>query len=115
MCRMYNDYGSTGRDAAEGNLNSINFPEYDSTPGGTEAKKRALFEIADYERNCLTRALQRLGAVSRDTGDASLDQMQNRQMEIWQMFCDVTDLYGQIYVVRDIGSRVTGPISGPKA
>ncbi|KAK8015189.1 hypothetical protein PG990_008485 [Apiospora arundinis] len=115
MCRMYNDYGSTGRDAAEGNLNSINFPEYDSTPGGTEGKKRALFDMADYERGCLRRALQSLGAVSRDTGDASLDQMQNRQMEIWQMFCDVTDLYGQIYVVRDIGSRITGPVSGPKA
>ncbi|KAK8103055.1 hypothetical protein PG984_016201 [Apiospora sp. TS-2023a] len=116
MCRMYNDYGSTGRDAAEGNLNSIDFPEYDSTPGGAEGKKRALFDVADYERTCLDHAFRKLRAVSRDTGDIHLNQMQGRQMDIWQMFCDVTDLYGQIYAVRDIGSRVTGPvISAPEA
>ncbi|KAL9013480.1 MAG: hypothetical protein Q9173_001836 [Seirophora scorigena] len=28
FCRLYNDYGSVARDAAEGNLNSLNFPEF---------------------------------------------------------------------------------------
>lgn len=31
------------------------------------------------------------------------------------MFCDVTNLFGQICIVRDIGSRITGPPSAPKA
>ena len=28
MCRMYNDYGSVARNRAEGNLNSVDFPEF---------------------------------------------------------------------------------------
>ncbi|KAK3945231.1 terpene cyclase [Diplogelasinospora grovesii] len=66
MCRMYNDYGSLARDRAERNLNSINFPEF--SRGGAsnvdgaddEAKKAALFAVAEYERSCLDLALDRL-------------------------------------------------------
>ncbi|KAI0436666.1 Copalyl diphosphate synthase [Xylaria telfairii] len=114
MCRMYNDYGSIGRDASEGNLNSINFPEY-YQPGsgdGVGAQKRALFELAEYERVCLDESIRRLTELSRKTGDANLDRAKGRQMAIWRMFCDVTDLYGQIYVVRDIGTRTAAPVVG---
>jgi hypothetical protein len=33
MCRMYNDYGSVARDKAERNLNSVNFPEFETRDG----------------------------------------------------------------------------------
>lgn len=114
MCRMYNDYGSIGRDASEGNLNSVNFPEYYQPGGGdgVDAQKRALFELAEYERACLDDSLRRLTEMSRKTGDANLDRAKDRQMTIWRMFCDVTDLYGQIYVVRDIGTRTAAPVPG---
>lgn len=107
MCRMYNDYGSVARDAAENNLNSVNFPEYD-TSGDIEDKKRALFELAEYERSCLNDAKARLAEWSHPRVDKSTTGAPKaRLMDIWQMFCDVTDLYGQIYVVRDIASRLT--------
>ncbi|ROW08497.1 hypothetical protein VMCG_03254 [Cytospora schulzeri] len=115
MCRMYNDYGSIVRDAEEGNVNSINFPEYQSftnpgadtdTKSSMDLKKQALFDLAEYERACLDDALRRLASLPRETGDVVVDNAKDRQMTIWRMFCDVTDLYGQIYVVRDIASRM---------
>lgn len=114
MCRMYNDYGSVARDKAEGNLNSVNFPEF-GTVGGKqkamdvmEAKKKALFKLAEYERSCLDESLRRLSEEGRGSGShsAEAEMVKERQITIWRMFCDVTDLYGQIYVVRDIASRM---------
>ena len=119
MCRQYNDYGSVTRDRAERNLNSINFPEFHDmkvrTAGqwnapqlGEEEEeeeedmhrkedelKSTLFQIAEFERECLTRSLQRL----KDTIPA-------RTANMLDLFIGVTDLYGQIYVARDIASRM---------
>lgn len=107
MCRQYNDYGSIARDRAEKNLNSVNFPEFhhnnvvkqegsveNQNDVREEAFKAALFEIADYERDCLLFAMQKLGEAVP------------KQMGIWKTFVNVTDLYGQIYVARDIASRM---------
>lgn len=123
MCRMYNDYGSLARDRAELNLNSVDFPEFGR--GGSvdvvrdERKKEALFSLADYERSCLDLALGGLetqGRMEEEVGPETFDstatvnshakRLHGRKMAIWRMFCDVTDLYGQIYVVRDIASRM---------
>lgn len=124
LCRQYNDYGSVKRDLAEGNLNSIDFPEFhrrqvddqstdqgrDMQVGGSperqenrqrnpspvdgiEQRRSELMEIASYERECLDLSLQRLASlISRQTERAL------------HVFVDVTDLYGQIYAVRDINS-----------
>lgn len=118
MCRMYNDFGSVARDRAERNLNSVNFPEFE-TPSGTgpavnakDAKKTALFELAEYERSCLDAALRQLSeksSGSRDSHSFEAETVKERQIAIWRMFCDVTDLYGQIYVVRDIASGMVKP------
>jgi len=107
MCRMYNDYGSLARDQAECNLNSVDFPEFEGMCA-TERKKEALFALAEYERSCLNKALQHLDCEARKfpTHGPGSGQIKERQMDIWRMFCDVTDLYGQIYVVRDIASRM---------
>ncbi|KAJ3498469.1 hypothetical protein NLG97_g1096 [Lecanicillium saksenae] len=97
-CRMYNDYGSVIRDADEENVNSVNFPEYRSCVN-IEEKKRSLFELAQYEQSCLEEAMNRLGYFLQPSRTS--DPYKARQMAICQMFCDVTNLYGQIYVLRD--------------
>ncbi|KAK7737349.1 hypothetical protein SLS53_006652 [Cytospora paraplurivora] len=124
LCRQYNDYGSVKRDHAEGNLNSIDFPEFHrrqvhynireeerktqnsfypmrqknghrnpALVDGVEQRRAELMEIASYERECLDLGLQRLkGLISGQTERAL------------HVFVNVTDLYGQIYAVRDINT-----------
>ena len=83
MCRQYNDYGSVARDADEGNLNSLDFPDFHehspyalpksqtdasngedtkangdavSAHGSRDPMKKAkeqLMEIAEFERECM--------------------------------------------------------------
>ncbi|RYP17316.1 hypothetical protein DL765_004607 [Monosporascus sp. GIB2] len=112
MCRMYNDYGSIMRDQLEGNLNSINFPEFQTVKampinGAMQSRKDTLFKLAEYERNGLNDALERLANEAELVGASStVTKLEKRKMVIWRMFVDVTDLYGQIYVVRDIASRM---------
>ena len=146
MCRMYNDYGSVARDRTEGNLNSIDFPEFAgkrrersnncSCEAATEAcgcsnqvagsgrrgdvgaptllddavkdvseanvigeyekAKKELSWLAEYERRGMDAALQELGRLVADQG----------LMEKVRLFVDVTDLYGQMYVARDLTERV---------
>ncbi|EHA49536.1 ent-kaurene synthase [Pyricularia oryzae 70-15] len=105
MCRMYNDYGSVSRDAAESNLNSLDFPEFSAC--GAESPKASLFSLAQYERACLEDSLSRLEKeCNRGSGGACQKATQMRRMTYWRLFCDVTDLYGQIYVIRDMSSNV---------
>ncbi|MCJ1245726.1 hypothetical protein MMC30_002930 [Trapelia coarctata] len=109
LCRQYNDYGSIARDRAERNLNSLDFPEFNQGLGDGKTmmgfnidgererearKKEDLFWLAEYEREGLERAVERLG-----------DVVEGGTMERMRLFVDVTDLYGQIYVARDIGTR----------
>ena len=111
MCRQYNDYGSIVRDRAEVNLNSVNFPEFHeggSEDGGEEDGKRGregveereekikedLFFVAEYEREGLKLAV------------GKLEEMLGGTTRAWKLFVDVTDLYGQIYVAKDIASRM---------
>ncbi|KAL7622019.1 hypothetical protein AAE478_007520 [Parahypoxylon ruwenzoriense] len=124
MCRQYNDYSSIKRDRAENNLNSVNFPEFHnfdssyhveihdeeltdkhnnvytkspSQPQSTrleEALRKKLLDIAGYERECLDHAIGRLRReIAPETWKAL------------EVFIKVTDLYGQIYVVRDINNN----------
>ncbi|KAA8643986.1 terpene synthase family protein [Aspergillus tanneri] len=109
MCRMYNDLGSAERDQDEGNLNSIDFPEF-GVCGDVTTKKRALFELAEYERHCLVEALSQLNrhqrAGAKQNRDIEAARLGERRMEIWSMFCEEVDLYGQVYVVLGISSRM---------
>lgn len=102
MCRMYNDYGSAARDRAEMNVNSLDFPEFHvGVAGGPDKEKEEkrrkadLMYLAEYERECLNSALERLAEMVEP---AAMDRV--------RLFVDVTDLYGQIYVARDIASRL---------
>ncbi|OJJ82720.1 uncharacterized protein ASPGLDRAFT_59136 [Aspergillus glaucus CBS 516.65] len=105
MCRMYNDYGSIARDRDEENLNSVNFPEFasagsDKSSKSDEARRKALFTVAEYERANMEFGLSKLRELAGE------DKRKTRVIEKIQMFCNVTDLYGQIYVARDIASRM---------
>ncbi|KAI4213987.1 MAG: hypothetical protein LQ351_003391 [Letrouitia transgressa] len=149
MCRQYNDYGSAKRDAEENNLNSLDFPEFQSytnhaerscevsgsglangsglmngfdapsarltdRTGALEAvhnKRRSsesrvkdsiqtsakddLMAIAEFERSCMQLAMKTLIQISPAATTHKL-----------QVFIDVTDMFGQIYVQKDIASRV---------
>jgi hypothetical protein len=134
MCRQYNDYGSATRDAEEGNLNSLDFPIFhnqqqdlvnsvggtDTSPNAAEAAidggnvgdeshlangdgggKRTspmqdnLMALAEFERAGMELAKERLSLV-----------IPQQCIEQLQVFVDVTDMFGQIYVQKDIASRI---------
>lgn len=95
MCRVYNDYGSLKRDRAENNLSSADFPEI--WRQDESVVKHVLMWIAEYERRGLNMALAELRRV-RGEDDPVLKAL--------ELFIDVTDLYGQIYVQQDIASRM---------
>ncbi|KAI0814422.1 hypothetical protein GGR55DRAFT_675709 [Xylaria sp. FL0064] len=105
LCRMYNDLGSMERDADECNLNSTNFPEFFSHLGNLPAKSTSIVSsaakaqflwIAEYERRGLITAMELL---ERELGN---DQTMR---SLW-FFVDLTELYGQIYVMKDVGTRI---------
>jgi hypothetical protein len=103
LCRMYNDYGSLRRDRDEKNLNSVNFPDFRGSESDTtreEQLKSRLFTLAEYERENVERAFAKLREL------AGKDKTQQRTLEKVRVFVNVTDLYGQIYVARDIASRM---------
>lgn len=103
ICRQYNDFGSVARDRQEENLNSINFPEFDNgteiiNENGSEEteehRKQDLLAIAKYKRRILDSILQ------------DLEEFLNPDlMSKLKLFVNVTNLYGEIYVARDIGIR----------
>jgi hypothetical protein len=135
MCRMYNDIGSIARDAAEANLNSVDFPEFAyakpvpvtngngvhtngvNKPTANEIvvkdldeKKEELFKIAEYERACLNEAQLWLEGEMLRKGPTQ--EANKAKLAVWHVFRDVTDLHGQIYVVRDIASRIKPTSNG---
>ncbi|KAL8713321.1 MAG: hypothetical protein Q9220_002520 [cf. Caloplaca sp. 1 TL-2023] len=100
MCRQYNDYGSVARDRAEVNLNSVNFPEF-RHEDQEETLKKEVLELAEFEREGVVLAQKKLGKELDAEG-----KIMKGVKDAVGVFVDVTDLYGQIYVVRDIASRM---------
>lgn len=99
MCRLYNDWGSVERDRAEGNLNCVDFAELHDTATGTDEEMEVLrarvMSLAEWERKGLERAMKELELENADKG--LLDGL--------KVFIDTTDLFGQVYVVKDLASR----------
>lgn len=92
MCRMYNDLGSIVRDRTEGNLNSADFAEFRAGQQITDyALRDAVSRVAGYERRCLSMALTELKNVC-----------DGRVYEAVKVLCDVTDMFGQMYVLKDL-------------
>ncbi|GAP88722.2 putative ent-kaurene synthase [Rosellinia necatrix] len=109
LCRQYNDYGSAARDGAEGTLNSLHFPEFAGGAGrgpdggrgaggrgdAVERAKGLLMRVAGVERALMQTCW---GALSASLGKGVRTKL--------RAFIDVADLFGQIYVARDIASKV---------
>jgi hypothetical protein len=125
MCRQYNDYGSVDRDRQEANLNSLDFVEFRSAAyevskfqetilngegkgsvtngydrkskaGSKEQTKAELMKIVEFERASMELACQNLSRAME-----SEQAVRNLKVLI-----DVTDTSGQIYVQRDIASKL---------
>ncbi|KAK7731892.1 hypothetical protein SLS63_005189 [Diaporthe eres] len=107
MCRMYNDYASVSRDRTEGNLNSLDFADFHRNGEGggldadVDASKAQLMWVAEYERRGMEAAMKRLG--EEIGGDNRLGR---EILDAVRLFISVTDLYGEIYVIRDLTNRV---------
>ena len=108
LCRQYNDAASIPRDRLERNLNSVNFPEFsEHHPAGEDESledretrmKKDLLWIAEYERECYTASMKHLGKEK---------EVKEETMKALRVFVDVTDLYGQMYLARDITTRIRG-------
>nr|BAD29971.1 aphidicolan-16b-ol synthase [Neocamarosporium betae] len=107
MCRMYNDIGSWNRDHREGNLNCLHFPEFSETTSDDAERKASLLTLAQYERKQWCNALQQLEKeMVHGASEPAAARLAKRRACLIDMFCKVTDLYGQIYVLRDVSSVI---------
>lgn len=105
-CRMYNDFGSILRDINERNVNSMHFPEFLGC-AGVEDKKQFLAQLGEYEHKCFNQALDQLDEECRGTlRVTSRYAVDSRKLSILRLFCDVTDLYDQLYVLKDLSSAL---------
>ena len=116
MSRLYNDYGSLARDIAEGNVNSVNFPEFyddltsqdgdDDNEKATGAQlvrqKKQVLEIAIHERECADMVLAKLLKCLGEEKGAD----RRRVVRALRLFTGVSELYADIYVARDLSIRV---------
>ncbi|KAL8818887.1 MAG: hypothetical protein Q9223_002566 [Gallowayella weberi] len=102
--RIENDIGSITRDRLENNLNSADFPEFDTrTFDGKQEdeeeelqrKLQKLRRLAGYERECCRRALERLEGL--DIHDQVIKGL--------RAYFNLLDLMGQIYAMEDPGLR----------
>ncbi|TRX93456.1 hypothetical protein FHL15_005731 [Xylaria flabelliformis] len=104
LCRMYNDYGSLQRDVKEKNLNSINFPEFvphfsDGTGhDNLSYAKSELLWVAEYERRGVETSLN---ILANELADGN----QRHIVDELRFFINITDLFGQVYVLKDVGLR----------
>ena len=101
MCRLYNDAGSLSRDQAEWNLNSANFPELHSVDTAAprsrqtnKSFKQRLLDLASYERTMLGTTWEQLKSISNKD-----------VVDMLTIFITVTDIFGEIYVLKDLASR----------
>ncbi|RYP91060.1 hypothetical protein DL770_002805 [Monosporascus sp. CRB-9-2] len=96
------------KDKDEGNLNSIDFPEFQQDPVGPTSDKAGnefeqmlkaeLLWLAEYERRGLDMAVLQL--------EEELGSTHGQLVDYLKLFIRVTDLYGQIYVQKDIATRL---------
>lgn len=114
FCRIYNDYGSIARDTNEGNLNSINFPEFwsDPFPNWSEGEdiqntvksllKRRLLEVGQHERN--------MACILGEKLYSSLEEEKSEEGKIIASFMRVyfrsAEMFSDMYLTRDVTNTV---------
>lgn len=111
-CRIHNDYGSIARDREERNINGVHYPEFRQTSAtgktSLDAKKQALLFLGSHEHECLSRELHKLEDLLRDSSmrEHETGKESCRVIAHYRYFCDVASLYNQIYVQKDLSSRI---------
>jgi len=109
--RMYNDYGSVARDAEEGNLSSVNFPEFfgdgdearGRSVGGFDATfrlmqtKQTLLELANYERRHTNQELDELCQELEAEGVEG-----KKVSDLLRIYFAGGDQFSDMYLVRDV-------------
>ena len=119
MSRLYNDFGSAGRDRIEANVNSINFPEFHTNLdhfnldrnverilSQEKTLKDDLLELALYERKCADLASERLLVELEGKNDRSAGRSEQKKAKAVRLFVGVTKLYADLYVARDLSNRI---------
>jgi hypothetical protein len=116
MSRLLNDYASINRDKQEGNLNSINFPEFhpghrsnqliqnstDDSNNRLNMLRRSLLRLGEYERQASRSVLaDLLDEIKQDSHGRSGSNSEMTRKSL-QLFAYVTELYADMYVVRDL-------------
>nr|UOW59923.1 SonA [Paraconiothyrium archidendri] len=111
MCRMYNDLASAERDNAEGSLNCVDFPEFDDA-GDLAARKKAVFDVLDFETFAFENAFGRLRQAGKNTASKRKDReaarLSERRLNIIEFFADQMDLYGQVWCNADRSRPLPG-------
>lgn len=129
-CRIYNDYGSIARDTNEGNLNSINFPEFWSDPfpewsEGGDAEEEEAAKAGDYHRgdmqntvkSLLKRSLLEVGQHERDMACileeklySSLDGERNEEgkriISYLRVYSRSAGMFSDMYLTHDVTNTV---------
>lgn len=121
MWRIENDVGGLVRDRADGTVNSVNFPEYavtTNTPHGAgdgsgqdkadavdvadadDALAAQLVEMAARERRLWQADYAELAEIAKGIGSA-----QEERVRLTRLFTAAMELYGQIYIARDVWWR----------
>ncbi|KAK4174302.1 hypothetical protein QBC36DRAFT_43293 [Triangularia setosa] len=95
LCRVYNDLGSLERDKQEDNTNCVNFPEFEGCDTKEKIKKE-MMGIAGFERRMLESASRELEG----------ENVGERVMRGLGVFISAADVYGEMYLVRDMTPRV---------
>ncbi|KAL8704958.1 MAG: hypothetical protein Q9201_001904 [Fulgogasparrea decipioides] len=114
FCRIYNDYGSVDRDREEGNLNSVNFPEFhyrtdrgwsqgegEGEMEGMERVKKVLLEAAGYERRCALGAAEELYRELEGEGEEG-----RRVVECLRVYMGACEQFSDMYITRDVTNSV---------
>jgi hypothetical protein len=95
FCRIYNDYGSVTRDADEGNINSLNFPEF----AGPAARER-LLEAGVWEREAANVEAEQL---YRDLGEGEEGFHIAQRVRV---YLAASEQFSDMYLTRDVTNRV---------
>jgi hypothetical protein len=120
--RLYTDAGSAARDAAEGTLNALDFPEFallESASAAAGRKGRGqsprdeLLWIAEYEwrglqtaLDALQQELEEVAAAAAAAGHTGGGRWAAEWMGALRMFARLTALYGLVYVQKDLSNRL---------
>lgn len=98
--RMENDRASVRRDRNEGNLNSLDFPEFKRWTDRDDkgAAVGQLTRIIEYEKKCCKLGFEALAALEDG-------KRKNSQIEALRFYYFLVDIYNDVYVFKDISSE----------